>query len=250
VQLRPAEPIDERILLVKVTADDIKNLGGEYPLHDRTMLRLLKKLGEYKPRVIGLDIYRDRAEGEGREELVKYLQEKSDHVVSICINPSEQTLAVLPPPSIPKLDLGFGDFIPDSGTIVRRHLLSMKPAGSKPRPLESAAPCPAYYALSLQLAYRYLYSKNIPFTFTSQGNFQLGNTVLKPLKPQIGFYQQADTQGYQILLNYRFNKSKDVTEYATLTQVLNNELDSDLVKDKIILIGMLIQLLRTILSHH
>ncbi len=74
MQLRPAEKPDPRLLIVQVTAEDIAKLGGEYPLQDKTLLRLLQKLEEYQPRALGLDIYRDRPEGEGDTELVKYLQ--------------------------------------------------------------------------------------------------------------------------------------------------------------------------------
>ncbi|MBD1806292.1 CHASE2 domain-containing protein [Microcoleus sp. FACHB-SPT15] len=240
VQLRPAEPIDERILLVKVTADDIKYLGGEYPLHDRTMLRLLKKLEEYKPRVIGLDIYRDRAEGEGREELVKYLQEKSDRVISICANSSEQNPAVLPPPGIhnPNVRLGFSDVIYDSDTIVRRHLLSMTPPKDEQSSLKSSAPCPALYALSVQLVFRYLEATGVSFKFHNEKLLQINNTRFEALRPNTGFYQNEDTRGYQILLNYRSKTLEKVAEWKTLTDVLNTEYVPESLKHKIVIIGV------------
>jgi CHASE2 domain-containing sensor protein len=102
------------------------------------MLRLLKKIEEHQPRVIGLDIYRDRPVGEGHTDLVNYLQ-KSDRVIPICIVPSTKIPeGVAPPPGISEQQLGFGDVVRDPDSIVRRHLLAMKPP--------AASSCDTYYA--------------------------------------------------------------------------------------------------------
>jgi hypothetical protein len=84
MQLRPAEKPDPRLLVVKVTAEDIQKLGGEYPLSDRTLLKLLQKLQLHQPRVIGLDIYRDRPEGTGRVNLIEYLQKNKVLQYLVC----------------------------------------------------------------------------------------------------------------------------------------------------------------------
>ncbi len=232
VQLRPAEKLDSRLLIVKVTEDDIKKLGGEYPLHDRTMLRLLKKIEEHQPRVIGLDIYRDRPEGEGHTDLVNYLQ-KSDRVIPICIVPSTKIPeGVAPPPGISEQQLGFGDVVRDPDSIVRRHLLAMKPP--------AASSCDTYYALNFQLVLHYLKAENISLQFISEHYWKLGSAVFRKLTPRTGFYQQpVGTEGFQVLLNYRSNQSpKEIAEQVTLTEILTNQVKPDFIKDKIILIGV------------
>jgi CHASE2 domain-containing sensor protein len=232
MRLRPAENPDPRLLIVKITAEDIKNLGGEYPLHDRTVLRLLKKLEEHQPRVIGLDFYRDRPHGEGRADLVKYLQ-KSDRIIPICVVPSTRVPeGVAPPTGVSEGRLGFSDIVQDPDDISRRHLLAMKPP--------AASPCSTFYSLSFQLAFRYLKAKGNSFHFNTKNQWQLGSKVFKKLEERTGFYhQEVGTQGFQLLLNYRSNQFlKDVADQVTLTSILTNQVKPDFVKDKIILIGI------------
>jgi CHASE2 domain-containing sensor protein len=232
MRLRPAENPDPRLLIVKITAEDIKKLGGEYPLHDRTVLRLLKKLEEHQPRVIGLDFYRDRPHGEGRADLLKYLQ-KSDRIIPICVVPSTRVPeGVAPPTGVSEGRLGFSDIVYDPDDISRRHLLAMKPP--------AASPCSTFYSLSFQLAFRYLKAKGNSFHFNTKNQWQLGSKVFKKLEERTGFYhQEVGTQGFQLLLNYRSNQFlKDVADQVTLTSILTNQVKPDFVKDKIILIGI------------
>lgn len=232
MQLRPAEKPDPRLLLVKVTAEDIQNLGGEYPLSDRTILKLLQKIQSQQPRAIGLDIYRDRPEGTGRSSLIEYLQ-KNNTIIPICIVPSPKIpQGVAPPPQISNKQLGFGDVIRDSDSIARRHLLAMEPP--------AAASCSASYALSFQLVFRYLQSEGISLKFLSEDQWQLGSVVLERLASNSGFYQQKNQlQGFQLLLNYRrTSSSQQIAEQVTLSNILNNQVQPNFIKDKIIIIGV------------
>ena len=232
MQLRPAEKPDPRLLIVKITAEDIKTLGGEYPLHDKTVLRLLKKLEEHQPRAIGLDIYRSLPQGQGHADLVKYLQQ-SDRVIPICVVPSANLPeGVAPPPEVPEERLGFSDVVGDPDDIFRRHLLAMEPP--------AASPCSTFYALSVQLALRYLKAEGISLKFITKNHWQLGSVALKKLENRTGFYhREVGLQGFQLLLNYRSNSSpKEIADQVTLTDILTNRVKSDFVKDKIILVGI------------
>jgi CHASE2 domain-containing sensor protein len=232
MQLRPAEKPDPRLLVVQVTAEDIAKLGGEYPLQDKTLLRLLRKLEVYQPRVIGLDMFRDRPEGEGHAELVKYLK-GSERIVPTCTVPSTKVpQGVAPPPGISDEQPGFADVVSDPDDVVRRHLLAMKPP--------AASSCSTYYALSFQVARHYLKSKGIPLEIITKNQLQLGSSVLKRLEAHTGFYhKKVSTDGFQFLLNYRSNQSlPEIAEHVTLTDVLTNRIQPDFVKDKIILIGV------------
>lgn len=232
MQLRPAEKPDPRLLIVKVTAEDIKTLDGEYPLHDQTVLRLLKKLEQHQPRAIGLDIYRSRPQGQGHADLVKYLQQ-SDRVIPICVVPSANLPeGVAPPPGVPEERLGFSDVVGDPDDIFRRHLLAMEPP--------AASPCSTFYALSVQLALRYLKAEGISLKFITKNHWQLGSVALKKLEDRTGFYHRdVGLQGFQLLLNYRSNPSpKEIADQVTLTDILSNRVKPDFVKDKIILVGI------------
>ena len=231
LQLRPAEKRDERLLIVKVTQEDIERLEDKFPLTDSMILRLLKKLDEYNPQVVGLDIYRDRVEGKGRAELIQYLQQ-SNHIVPVCKYPDDKSSAIPPPPGISEKQVGFVDVVDDPDYIIRRHLLSAEPL--------DPSRCNSEYALSTQLAYRYLKYRGKSLTFPSPDTWQFGSLRFKILNNYSGFFQQRSlTDGYQILLNYRVYKSlEDIAQQATLTQVLTNQVKPNLISGRIILIGV------------
>jgi CHASE2 domain-containing sensor protein len=68
---------------------------------------------------------------------------------------------------------------------------------------------------------------------------QLENVVFKPLEAHTGGYQQLDAWGHQVLLNYRSHRSpQNIAPQVTLTQVLKGQINPNLVKDKIVLIGV------------
>ncbi|MFP4577074.1 MAG: CHASE2 domain-containing protein [Coleofasciculus sp.] len=224
---QPEEP-DQRLLLVQVTRQDIANLGNEYPLHDRTMRQLLQTLDQYQPQLIGLDIYRDRPEGKGQEELIDYLKTR-DRVIPICTHPNQNDPeGISPPPEIPRQRLGFSDVITDSDSIVRRHLLAMNP----PQPSN----CSAYYSFSSQIALRYLQNQGFSVDFPTAKQWQIGRIRFNILNQNPGFYTASQVKGHQILLNYR--RSEEIAPTVTLTQVLNHQVNSALIQDKIILIGV------------
>ncbi|HAZ48774.1 MAG TPA: hypothetical protein DDW76_09640 [Cyanobacteria bacterium UBA11369] len=232
MQLRPYEKPDPRLLIVELTKDDIRQLNGEYPLQDKTIVRLLKKLDEHQPQVIGLDIYRDEPIGKGQAELVNYLKQNK-HIVPVCIVPSAAIPdGVASPPGIPENRAGFGDVVVDTDGIVRRHLLAFKPP--------EQSPCPAFYSLSFQLAFRYLNARKITLNFKDPQHWILGNYDLKSLTYNTGFYQKkVDPKGFQLFLNYRSQKYlKNIAKTIPVTDVLNNRVNSDLIKGKIILIGV------------
>jgi len=230
---RPEEQPDSRLLIITIDDADLLNQRrkGEVlkgtSLSEKSLNALLIKLEQYKPRAIGLDIYRDfPAE---QSELKARLQ-KTDNLIGVCKSSDStvMTKGIEPPPEIPKPRQGFSDFLEDSDGIVRRHLMFFTP--------EPASLCPADYAFSTQLAFRYLLPLGIEPKFTPQGNLQLGNTVFPRLSPRSSGYQGIDANSGQTLLNYRANKK--IAETVSLTHILSNPVNPDAIKDKIILIGV------------
>jgi CHASE2 domain-containing sensor protein/tRNA A-37 threonylcarbamoyl transferase component Bud32 len=225
VQMRPALKPDSRLLVVQVTEADIQSYG--FPLKDAIIHQLLTKLEQYQPAVIGLDIYRDIPHNPGNAELSAQL-EKNQQIVPVCKISDADDPGTSPPSNVPVERVGFSDFAIDSRSVVRRALLFLDPPqGSR---------CQSASAFSFQLAWRYLKQKGIKAGYTPEEYMQIGDTVFKPLSPNDGGYQQADSAGYQILLNYR---SEDkLAQSVTLTDVLQNRLDSSWVKDRVVLIGV------------
>ena len=235
MQRRPAQVPDSRILVVTVTEADIQaqkqDLRPGTSLSDRSLAQLLEKLESYKPKAIGLDIYRDFPVGAGYPDLGKRLKQ-SDRFISVCkVSTETNDPGISPPPEVPVERLGFSDVVIDSDGVLRRHLLALTP--------HPASPCTASYALSSQLALHYLAAKGISLKITTEGYLQLGTTIFKPLEAHTGGYQNIDAWGHQVLLNYRsYRSASDFAPQVTLTQVLNGQLNPEAVKDKIVLIGV------------
>lgn len=234
LRLRPPEKADSRLLIVTVTEEDVQAQKQEKPqgsLSDKSLAKLLEKLEAYQPEVIGLDIYRDYPVGKDYPALAERMR-KSDRFVAVCQLSDSQAgkLGVKPPPELSPHNLGFSDIAIDSDNVVRRHLLALTPSPS--------SPCTATYALSVQLALRYLYTKGIQLRFTPDGAWQLGKQGFKPIEAHTGGYQGVDAFGHQILLNYRYSGSPEaIAPHITLQQVLTGKLNANAVKGKIVIIG-------------
>jgi len=236
MRLRPKEQPDSRLLVITVTDQDIQAQGQELrqgSLSDKYLNLLLAKLEQYQPVAIGLDIYRDFPVSTDRPELAKRMQ-KSDRLIAICkrADPKYDPTGISPPPEIPETRLGFSDFVEDNDGVLRRHLLAMTP-----NPISSS--CTASSAFSVQLAFLYLKKQGITAKFTQNWDLQLGNKTFPKLQNQTGGYQSIDTQGSQILLNYRFSPSvQAIAPQVTLSQVLNGQVNPNALKNRIILIGV------------
>lgn len=236
LQLRPEEAPDPRILVVTVSEADIQAQGQEErrgSLSDKTLLQLLQKLESYQPRAIGLDIYRDFPVSSNYPDLAARLRHPASPLIAVCKSRDAENdpAGVPPPPEIPESRLGFSDFVEDDDGVLRRHLLFMTP--------DPASPCRANYAFSTQLAFRYLAARGISPEFTPEGNLKLDRTVFRRLKKRTGGYQNLDTGGNQVLLNYRSNSSlKKIVPQVTLTQVLSDRINPNAIKDRVILIGV------------
>ncbi|NEO72209.1 CHASE2 domain-containing protein, partial [Moorena sp. SIO3H5] len=70
IELRPALPPDDRILVVEVTEPDLKDTTapGGSSIKDAVMYEVLQKLEQHKPAVIGVDIFRDSPVEPGNAE--------------------------------------------------------------------------------------------------------------------------------------------------------------------------------------
>ncbi|MBW4687828.1 MAG: CHASE2 domain-containing protein [Komarekiella atlantica HA4396-MV6] len=239
---RPQEKQDSRLLLVTVTEDDLQlpeQQQAKGSLSDVALKQLLEKLAQFQPRTIGLDIYRDKPlEPNQAYQVTRLLTD--DKLFAICKvkDRTKDHLGVSPPLGVPLKRQGFSDIVLDSDGILRRHLLAMQPA-------DPTSPCTAPYALSAQLAFHYLEKEGIAAKY-AKGDLQLGNVVFKRLRSQMGGYQQADTEGYQILLNYRSYQGSplEIAPKVTLQDVLRGKINPDQVKDRIVLIGTTAQSFR------
>ncbi|MEH2422185.1 MAG: CHASE2 domain-containing protein [Nostoc sp.] len=239
--LRWEEKPDSRFLIITIDEGDIQyqnrmKMNMRWSLSDEALAQLLKKLDQYQPRTIGLDIYRDFSVDSNNADLATRL-EKDKRLFSVCKvsapldNAPEGTPAA---PEVPEERLSFSDFVADDNEIARRQLLHLTP------PLTS--PCAAEYAFNLQIALHYLEAKGIKSYINPEGNLQIGNVVFKQLKSHTSGYQGVDASGFQVLANYRsLSSPQNIAAQISLTDVLNDRINSkliELLKERIILIGV------------
>ena len=237
LKLRPQESPDSRITVIEVTEADIqKELNQQNSLKgsisDKTLEQLLTKLKSYQPRVIGIDLYHDFPLEAEAIDLRNHFR-NSEKIIGLCKvrDANNNPEGISPPPEIPAERVGFSDFIADDDGILRRQLLFMD--------IDPLSPCITPYSLSVQLASRYLAYEGIKPQFTPNGDLKLGETVFSSIKSNIGGYQRIDSRGSQILLNYRSLPSlEQIANVVSIDRVLNNEVNSQLFEDKIILIGV------------
>ncbi|NDJ20668.1 CHASE2 domain-containing protein [Nostoc sp. B(2019)] len=240
---RPQEKQDSRLLIVTVTEDDLKlpeQQQAKGSLSDVALTRLLEKLAQFQPRTIGLDIYRDKPlEPNQAYKVTRLLTDNKLFAICKVKDRTKDHPGVSPPLGVPLKRQGFSDIVLDSDGIVRRHLLAMQPA-------DPTSPCTAPYALSAQLAFHYLEQEGIAAKYSAKRDLQLGEIVFERLHSQMGGYQQADTKGYQILLNYRSYQGSplEIAPKVTLQDVLRGKVNPEQVKDRIVLIGTTTQSFR------
>ena len=238
LRLKPQEKQDTKVVVVEVTENDIQSLAektlGPQSISDNRLAKLFNKLQNYQPQVIGLDIYRDFTDTIDKLNPTPLLTELTKNNVVVVCKGKDKILdpkGVKPPEGVPIEQHGFTDAIVDLDGIFRRQILMMRQ--------EPNSPCQTPNSLSLQLATRYLFNQNIKYDIADDVDYiQFGTKKIKRLKPgRSGAYQgnlNAKLGGIQILVNYR---NRDFIR-VSLKDVLTNKVNSELLKDKVILIGV------------
>ncbi|MEH2423551.1 MAG: CHASE2 domain-containing serine/threonine-protein kinase [Nostoc sp.] len=217
---RPVQPPDRRILLVKITDDDLKR--EKWTLSARTINQLLEKIESYQPRIVGLYLFQPEDNNLAAKE------QNQDNIISTCLFSSLGRDEIPPPPNFPIDNVGFSDVVTDNQNdqILRRSLLFANSTDKK---------CTTSFAFGALIAINYLEKQGIEYQFTKKGEFQLGKTLFPRLQANSGSYQHLDADGYQILLNYRDPNS--FADQVTLTEVLSGQVKRSLVNDRLVIIG-------------
>ena len=231
MMVRPAESTDDRILVITIDETDLKNQAkrGLSSLSDEALNQLLTRLQTYEPYAIGLDIYRDFPVTPPQKQLQNRLK-TTDHFIAICktSTPESPNEGVEPPPEVPIDRVGFSDFLRDSDGILRRQLMFMNPAPT--------SPCQASYGFATRIAIEYLLKQDMAPSFTPEGALKIGQVVLPNLARSPGIYRYGDTRGGQMLLNYRTGDRP--FQQVSLTQILQGQIKPELIKNRVILIGL------------
>jgi CHASE2 domain-containing sensor protein len=232
LRLRPSEPIDERILIVGINEDDIRSIKN-YPIPDGELASLLVKLQTYKPRVIGLDIYRNvPVPPPGNPEMIAAFKDMRNLIAIEKVLPDK----VDPTPYLSSEQIGFADQMTDTDGKLRRSLL--------------ATPTPKGYkfSLSLRLSEAYLTHKGITLEngLRDRDTMRFANTELPRFLPNSGGYVKADAGGVQVLLNFKNDRERFRT--VSLNDIKTGNFKPEWIRDRIVIIGMTASSVKDLIS--
>jgi adenylate cyclase len=209
-----------RIFLVGGTEDDVADF--DWPLRDGELADLLERLASWDPRVIGVDIYRDKPKPPGTERLAEVLARHREIVWVFKLQEGVRR-AILPPEALRGTERAvLADFIPDPGNVVRRALLY---AGED-----------NYTAMGMELALRYLAADHIRPAPGSGDELRLGKTVLSPLDDTRGPYTRLDSSGYQILLDY--HGGPNPFPIKSIGEIMRSADAASLVRGRAVIVGV------------
>ena len=218
-QARPVATVDPRTVIVAIDELHIRQFG-QYPMSDATLAQVLQILKSYNPEAIGLDLYRDLPVEPGADKLIQ-IYRATPNLIGV-----KKAIAdrIAPPPVLAELkQIGLADQVLDGDGKVRRALLSIEENNG------------TTLNLGLELALRYLKTRNIYASNLPNHQIKIGKALLTPFHSNDGGYVRADAGGYQILLN--FHGTQKQFQVISIQDVLKNQIPADLIRNRIVLIG-------------
>ena len=223
VNLYSQDRVDPRLLVVEITDRDIEQQKS-FPITDDAIARVLNKLQQHQPKVIGFDLYREVAYPPGTKALRAELQRDNVVVIQL-IGSGDNTLSA--PPGVAPEQIGFNDIVIDvEDDVLRRNLMYVQY-------LEENE-VREMYSFALRVSLKY-FDEQLKFK-VDEDYLQIGEAVFPDLEANSGGYQleASETAGKQILINYR---SPNIAQKVTLSEVLAGDVPPELIKDKIVLVG-------------
>ena len=217
------ENVDSRILIVTIDEDDLARLG-RWPMSDATLAELIENISAHKPAKIGIDLYRDFPVEPGVSALIETFR-NTPNVIGI-----EKAIGDSVPPNhtLESLDqVAAADLIVDSDGRVRRGLLTLRSADGHMK-----------HGLASALVLDYLSARKIyPEVISDQPRLvmQLGKSKIVRFEGSDGGYTNADSGGFQVLMNYKDDESQ--FESISMTAVLSGQLTEEMARGRIVLVG-------------
>ncbi|WNZ27154.1 CHASE2 domain-containing protein [Leptolyngbya sp. NK1-12] len=226
LRFRPAEPTDERILIVGINEADIRQ-AQTYPIPDAQLAALIRQVQQYQPAAIGLDIFRDLPVEPGHAEFVQVL--RSSNLIAIeKVLPDTSGLTINPPAYLPAEQIGFVDTVLDFDGYVRRNLLGTPNLQGEYK-----------FSLTFRLAEKYLSQRGIPLSNGKRDPraMRFGEIELTRFTANTGGYVGADANGNQVLINFRSGYQPFRT--VSMAQILAGTVDASWIRDRVVLIGVM-----------
>ena len=216
---------DSDVVIVEATERDIRE-QGHWPLSDRTLTEVLRTLLDAGPRVVGLDVYRDLPVPPGSSRLAALFRDEP-RIIAVSKFGEPGGEGIEGPPTLRGSDrVGFNDMPVDPDGTVRRGLLFQDDGSGS-----------VEYAFALRVALRALVLDGVaPAPDPERPEWlRLGPTTIRPLGAHDGGYSGIDDAGYQYLVD--FTSAAAGLQTIALGPLLRGEVDTDLLRDKIVLVG-------------
>lgn len=211
----------DRVLLVGATEDDIAR--WHWPLRDGELAELLDRLASWKPRAIGVDLYRDRPQPPGSDQLAAVLAQHPE-IVWVFKLGGENDREVPAPELLRHTDRAvLADILVDPGGVVRRGLLYADDGVEN------------YATMGVALALLYLAPEGTRLRPESGDRLRLGKSLISRLNASQGPYVRLDDRGYQILLDY--HGGPEPFRRVSIADVIDRDAVASLVRDRIVIIG-------------
>lgn len=223
LRARPAAALDERFVIIDETEEDLERFG--HPLSDEVLARVVERVLALKPRVLGVDKFRDIPVAPGTAALQRAVN-GNRNVYWIYQFGGHGTRRVAAPQWLERrAQAAFNDVLPDAGGTVRRGLLYLDDGGNPQR------------SFALALASAYLAPQGIAPKADADdpARMRLGAASLAPLEAWDGGYAGTDASGWQFLLDYRGAPAS--FPRFTLGALLDGKVDAALVLDRIVIVG-------------
>lgn len=226
---------DDRLFVIRVTPESLKKLDKDPNgyLDGDDVAKIIKKLTQHKPLIIGLDIYRDNKKYLS-PDLETQLQQ-TPNLIGICKVPDKDnpsTVGHRPPPGIPMERIGFSDFAPlDADDVLRRHLFWMK--------VDEPKSCDTQVSFATQIALAYFRATGNLFEI-NQEPWKFGDVTVQAMTG--GYPKSADLGGMQGMIHYRFyDDLEDIAPSISLREFLNDDFEPDKIRGSIVLVGYDVQ---------
>ncbi len=222
-RLRPLENKTIPIVIVTISEADLVGLN-QFPISDQTLSKVIERLKQEKPTVIGLNLYRDLPVEPGYQDLLQTFRSTPNIIGVEKYVKDSAGRGVRPPPILRDRDqVAFNDLVGDIDGKIRRNLLSVQENGK------------TELALGTQLALAHLKTSGITPQRNSKGDIQLGRATYSALSRNAGGYAQMDIGGFQVLSNYL--RIPGGIPKISIQDVLNGRIPPGLLRDRIVIIG-------------
>lgn len=220
----------ERVVLVQIEEPDISRFG--HPIPDQDLARVLDNLAKLGPRAIGVDLYRDRAVGDGRGDLAAVAARHPNIAFIELLGRRRRERIEAPVFLAGRPQVAASNMVLDDDGVLRRGMAFLYDDDDQAHP-----------SLAWWLAERYLAQEPEPIEAGPANDdpddprlpIRLGRGEIWRFLENDGGYRGASDGDYQVLLDFARGGRKFPT--IGFGAVYDGKVPEALVKDRVVILG-------------